>query len=142
MDEVVKASLTFLSEQATNDGSYWEQWGIVFSGGHVIAWACTDDRLKAIAPYYGMNCRPLEAVNRLCPVVGSYPGSDFTTTHGQKLDVELERYQVPHEIKIYPGAKHSFFNDTGRSYNESAAQNSWERVLAFFGEHLGVKAEA
>ena len=110
--------------------------GYCMGGSFVIAWACTDDRLKAIAPYYGMNPRRLEAVNRLCPVVGSYPGSDFTTTHGQKLDVELERYQVPHEIKIYPGAKHSFFNDTSRSYNELAAQNSWERVLAFFGEHL------
>jgi len=48
---------------------------------------------------------------------------------------------VPHDIKIYPGAKHSFFNDTTRSYNEAAAQDSWERVLAFFGEHIGAKAE-
>jgi dienelactone hydrolase len=27
-------------------------------------------------------------------------------------------------------------------YNEAAAQDSWERVLAFFGERLGAKAEA
>src|SRR6266536_1011720 len=115
--------------------------GYCMGGSFAIAWACTDDRLKAIAPYYAMNPRPLEAVNRLCPVVGSYPGSDITTANGQKLDVELERYQVSHDIKIYPGAKHSFFNDTSRNYNESAAQDSWERVLAFFGEHLGVQAE-
>jgi len=73
-------------------------------------------------------------------VVGSYPGNDLTAASGQRLDVELDRYHVPHDIKIYPGAKHSFFNDTLSSYNEAAAQDSWERVLAFFGEHIGVKA--
>ncbi|HYU76028.1 MAG TPA: dienelactone hydrolase family protein, partial [Ktedonobacteraceae bacterium] len=66
---------------------------------------------------------------------------DFTTSAGQKLDVELDRYNVPHDIKIYPGAKHSFFNDTTKNYNESAAQDSWTRVLAFFEEHLEAKAE-
>jgi carboxymethylenebutenolidase len=83
-----------------------------------------------------MNPRPLEAVARLCPVVGSYPDSDFTTTAGQKLDVELDKYAVPHDIKIYPGANHSFFNDQGSRYNAVAAQDSWQRILAFFQEHL------
>ena len=89
--------------------------------------------------YYAANPRPLKAVARLCPVVGSYPGSDFTTKQGQKLDVELDRYHVPHDMKIYPDAKHGFFNDTSRIYNEAAAQDSWRRVLAFFEERLGVK---
>src|SRR6266700_2467833 len=106
-----------------------------------VCWACTDDRLKAIAPYYATNPRPLKAVARLCPVMRSYPDNDITTSAGQKLYVELDRYHVPHDIKIYPGAKHSFFNDTLSSYNEAAAQDSWERVLAVFGEHLEVKAE-
>jgi carboxymethylenebutenolidase len=137
----LKASLTFLSYQPGVDDARLGAVGYCMGGSFAIAWACTDDRLKAIAPYYAMNPRPLEAVNRLFPVVGSYPGSDFTTPNGQKLDVELERNHVPHDIKIYPGAKHSCFNDTSRNYNESAAQDSWERVLAFFGEHLGVKSE-
>jgi carboxymethylenebutenolidase len=114
---------------------------MIYMYSFAIAWACTDDRLKAIAPYYAMNPRPLEAVARLCPVVGSYPDKDFTTPHAQKLDTELDRYNVPHDIKIYPGTKHSFFNDRGRSYNEKAAQDSWRRVLAFFEENIGSKAE-
>jgi carboxymethylenebutenolidase len=40
------------------------------------------------------------------------------------------------KIKIYPGAWHSFFNDQRPSYNAEAAQDSWQRVLAFFKEHL------
>src|SRR6266480_5565007 len=134
----LKASLTFLSEQPGVDDARLGAVGYCMGGSFAIAWACTDDRLKAIAPYYAANPRPLEAVARLCPVVGSYPDMDFTTKQGQKLDVELERYQVPHDIKIYTGARHSFFNDTSRNYNASAAQDSWGRVLAFFGEHIGV----
>ena len=137
----LKAALTFLSEQPGVDDSRLGAVGYCMGGSFVIAWACTDERLKVIAPYYAGNPRPLKAVARLCPVVGSYPDKDITTSAGQKLDVELDRYHVPHDIKIYPGAKHSFFNDTLSSYNEAAAQDSWERVLAFFGEHIGVKAE-
>jgi carboxymethylenebutenolidase len=52
-------------------------------------------------------------------------------SEGQKLDAELDRYRVPHDIKIYPGTKHGFFNDTSKIYHEQAAQDSWGRVLAF-----------
>ena len=137
----LKAALTTLSEQPGVDDSRLGAIGFCMGGSFAIAWACTDDRLKAIAPYYAMNPRPLEAVARLCPVVGSYPDKDFTTPHAQKLDTELDRYNVPHDIKIYPGTKHSFFNDRERSYDEKAAQDSWKRVLAFFEEYIGSKAE-
>jgi carboxymethylenebutenolidase len=133
----LKAALTYLEEQPQIDSTRVGAVGYCLGGSLAIAWACTDDRLKAIAPYYGANPRPLEAVARLCPVVGSYPDNDFTTSHGQKLDVELDTREIPHDIKIYPGAKHSFFNDQGRNYNASAAQDSWQRVLAFFKEHIG-----
>ena len=135
----LKAALTFLSEQPGVDDSRLGAVGYCMGGSFVIAWACTDERLKVIAPYYAGNPRPLKAVARLCPVVGSYPDKDFTTSAGQKLDVELDRYHVPHDIKIYLGTKHSFFNDTLSNYNEAAAQDSWERVLAFFEERLGAK---
>jgi carboxymethylenebutenolidase len=137
----LKAALTFLSEQPDVDASRVGAVGYCFGGSFAIAWACTDERLQVIAPYYGMNPRPLKAVARLCPVVGSYPGSDFTAKQGQKLDVELDRYHVPHDMKVYPGAKHGFFNDTSKIYDEAAAQDSWQRVLAFFEEHLLAKAE-
>ncbi len=133
----LKTALTFLADQPEVDSARLGAIGFCLGGTFAIAWACNDDRLKAIAPYYGGNPRPLEAVARLCPVVGSYPTGDFTTAHGQKLDVELDRYNIPHDIKIYPGARHSFFNDTGRAYDAAAAQDSWQRVMTFFKEHIG-----
>ena len=43
---------------------------------------------------------------------------------------------IPHDLKVYPGARHSFFNDQWRNYHAAAAADSWQRVLAFFAEHV------
>src|SRR5256886_7273221 len=120
----LKAALTFLSEQPGVDDSRLGAVGYCLGGSFAIAWACTDDRLKAIAPYYAGNPRPLKAVARLCPVVGSYPDKDFTTSAGQKLDVELYPYHVAHDIKIHPRAKHSLFHHTSRNYHDAAVHES------------------
>ena len=134
----LKAALDYLVEQPGVNGERVGAIGFCMGGSLAIAWACTDNRLKAIAPFYGMNPRPLEAVKRMCPVVGSYPDNDITTKAGQKLDMELDRYDIAHDIKIYPGTKHSFFNDTGRAYDAAASEDAWERITRFFGEHLGL----
>src|SRR5439155_21060894 len=106
-----------------------------------IAWACTDSRLKAIAPFYGANPRPLEVVKRSCPVVGSYPGRDFTAGAGRSLETALAQHGIAHDIKIYPDSRHSFFNDTRPAHDKEAADDSWCRVLKFFGEQLVKKNE-
>jgi carboxymethylenebutenolidase len=110
--------------------------GFCMGGGFAIAWACTDDRLKAIAPFYAANPKPIEAVTRLCPVVGSYPEKDFSASAGRALDEALDKSGIEHDIKIYPGARHSFFNDRSRAFNKAAAEDSWARTIAFFGKHL------
>ncbi|MGB3683068.1 MAG: dienelactone hydrolase family protein [Rubrobacteraceae bacterium] len=138
----LRAALDGLARQPYVDEERLGAIGFCLGGGLAIAWACTDDRLGAIAPFYGMNPRPLEAVARSCPVVGSYPGKDFTAKAGRKLDAELRRHDVPHDIKIYPGARHSFFNDRGRAHDPAASEDSWRRTLAFFEKHLGRRKPA
>ena len=133
----LKQALTYLSTQPGVDKERLGAIGFCMGGGFAIAWACTDDRLKAIAPFYAANPRPLAAVARMCPVVGSYPGKDFTTPQGQKLDTLMEQHNIPHDIKIYPSAQHSFFNDQGSHYNPEASKDSWQRVMTFFKEHIG-----
>jgi len=132
----LKAALTYLAKLPEVDAQRLGAIGFCMGGGFAIAWACTDDRLKSIAPFYGVNPKPFAAVKRSCPVVGSYPGKDFTASHGRKLDAALDGYGIPHDIKVYPDARHSFFNDRGRAYDAAASQDAWERILAFFGERL------
>ena len=132
----LKASLTYLAKLPEVDPQRLGAIGFCMGGGFAIAWACTDSRLKAIAPFYGSNPRPLEVVRRSCPVVGSYPGRDFTAPAGRALDRTLTRFGIDHDIKVYPETRHSFFNDTGRAYDREAAEDSWRRVLDFFESHL------
>jgi carboxymethylenebutenolidase len=138
----LKAALTYLAKDRAVDPKRLGAIGFCMGGGFAVAWACTDSRLKAIAPFYGANPRPLDVVNRLCPVVGSYPEKDFTANAGRALDKALEQNHIAHDIKIYTDARHSFFNEKGSSYNRAAAEDSWTRVMKFFGEQIGDRTTA
>jgi len=136
----LKSALTYMAKLDEVDAQRMGAIGFCMGGGFAIAWACTDSRLKAIAPFYATNPRPLEVTRRLCPVVGSYPEKDFTAGAGRKLDEAMTRNGIVHDIKIYPGVRHSFFNDGGRAYDKEAADDAWSRMLKFFGEQLGGKS--
>ena len=56
----LKAALTYLASDSTVDAKRLGAIGFCMGGGFAIAWACTDSRLKAIAPFYGANPRPLD----------------------------------------------------------------------------------
>jgi carboxymethylenebutenolidase len=132
----LRASLTLLARQPEVDASRMGAIGFCMGGSFAIAWACTDSRLKVIAPFYGTNPRPLDVVGRLCPVVGSYPENDFTARSGRALEAQLDRSGIAHDIKVYPNTRHDFFNADGSAYNKDAAEDSWRRVIQFFGDQL------
>ncbi|MGO8685818.1 MAG: dienelactone hydrolase family protein [Candidatus Dormibacteria bacterium] len=130
------ASAEFLGAQPEVDGTRVGVVGFCMGGGLALAWGCRDRRLRAIAPFYATNPRPLGAVRRLCPVVGSYPGRDFTARAGRRLATRLSAFGIAHDVKVYPGARHSFFNDRGSAHDPAASADAWERTLAFFAGHV------
>lgn len=133
----LRAALDFLVTQPAVDTARIGTIGFCMGGSFAVAWACTDDRLQVIAPFYSFNPQPIDAVARACPVVGSFPQNDPTRNQARTLDAALTRHAIPHDIKTYPGARHSFFNDQGRNYDPAASDDAWQRTLAFFAVHIG-----
>jgi carboxymethylenebutenolidase len=84
-----------------------------------------------------------------CPVVGSYGAkSRWEQGVAAQLEQALERALIPHDVKEYPDAGHSFMNNKQSfwfkmlryqniGFNESAAMDARERIVAFFHTHLG-----
>ncbi len=134
----LKVALTHLQDQPMVDKNHVGAVGFCMGGGFAIAWACSDERLKVIAPFYAMAPRPIEAVARSCAVVGSWPEKDFSTGGGHNVEALLSKNNIPHDIKFYPGATHSFLNSRrdSKPENQTAAADSWERMMAFFKEQL------
>ena len=130
------AALDFLGARPGVDAERLGAIGFCMGGTFALQLACTGAGVRVASLFYGLNPRPLEAVARACPLVGSYPERDFTASAGRKLDAVLDLHQVPHDVKIYEGARHSFFDDRGPAHHPEAAADSWRRTLSFFQQHL------
>ncbi len=111
--------------------------GFCFGGAMSAEAACTGKTAASVI-FYGQNPEPLERVRNINgPVLGLYGGIDKRINeHLHELVKALVDYDRIFEIVVYRGAAHAFFNNTGRNYNEEAAEDAWERVLRFFSKHL------
>lgn len=111
--------------------------GWCFGGGMVWRFITQSPELAAAAPFYGPN-PPLEDVAKIkAAVLAVYGELDVRINAGIPAVREaMQKAGVVHEIHIYPGAGHAFFNDTGQAYNKTAADDAWRRVLAWFGRYL------
>lgn len=124
--------------------------GFCMGGGFALA--TLHQGFGAAAPNYGMPPKDLDAAVRgACPVVGSYGGRDRVLKGAaHRLDAALERAGVPHDVKEYPDAGHSFLSDEqnaprwlrplapilGMGPHPESAADAWARIEAFFAEHL------
>ncbi|KZS62734.1 carboxymethylenebutenolidase [Mycobacterium kansasii] len=108
----------------------------------------------ASAPFYGT---PLprhlsDTLDGACPIVASFGSRDpLGVGAADRLRTVTQAKGITADIKVYPGAGHSFANKlpgqplirvAGFGYNETATEDAWRRVFAFFGEHLGSGADA
>ena len=99
-----------------------------------IALASSD--LGAAAAFYGGRGapEPEELANVRCELLALYGEEDqgIPMDRVEAIRAALERAGKPHEIVVYPGAPHAFFNDTRPSYREEAAKEAGDGTLAVF----------
>lgn len=113
--------------------------GFCFGGG--LVWqllAAGEPRLAAAAPFYGPLPDNPDFSRSKAAVLAFYGELDkrVTASKDQAADA-LQRAGLAHEIVVEPGADHAFFNDSGPRYNATAAADAWQRLTAWFGQHVG-----
>jgi carboxymethylenebutenolidase len=113
--------------------------GFCMGGGFSYQIATHTKDLKGAAIFYGRT--PIDLVPQVsCPLLGSFGALDtgIPAEKVKEFEEALKKAGKQADIKVYPGAKHGFFNDTRpEAYNPEAAADAWQRVLKFFHEHLG-----
>jgi carboxymethylenebutenolidase len=72
------------------------------------------------------------------PVLGIFGETDrgIPLETVRQFDELLGEAGVPHEVVVYPGAAHAFFNDERPNYHAEAAADAWRRTGEFFGRYL------
>ena len=102
--------------------------------------------LAAVVGFYGVLTGerfgvdgPLERAGDIrTPVLGLFGGEDqaIPVEQVEQFDARLAEAGVEHEIHVYPGAPHSFFD---RRYEEhaEACEDAWRRMLGFLERHTG-----
>ncbi|MGX1675558.1 dienelactone hydrolase family protein [Streptomyces sp. NPDC055400] len=123
-------------------------------GGSFALMTAGSGSFDAASANYGLLPKDMDrTLNGACPVVASYGGRDrMLKGAAAKLDAALDRLGVTHDVKEYPQAGHSFLNDakigprllrpllrvSGIGPHPESAADAWQRIEAFFGEHLAV----
>jgi carboxymethylenebutenolidase len=152
--ERIEAARSHLAEQVQVDQSRIGIVGFCMGGAFALFYAARGG-LGACAPFYGETARDPEQIRGICPVIAGYGETDTAfVKYAERLERQLEQLQVPHDVKVYPGVGHSYMNRLpfGRAnalvrhlpplragYDHDAAEDSWQRMIEFFGQHLSAR---
>jgi len=113
--------------------------GWCMGGGLALSTAAQGSAVDAAVAFYGRPLAPEDTPKIGCPVLGLFAEQDHgIPVEGVKaFQVELEKNAILHEIHIYPGTLHAFFNDSRpQIYHPQAAEDAWKRTLDWFQKYL------
>ncbi len=124
--------------------------GFCMGGGFALLYA-TRAPLKVAGAFYGDVPKTAAELRGVCPVLGGFGGRDrIFAPQGVRLERLLGELGVPHDVKVYPDAGHSFMSrhppgvmttlgawgPMAAGFDATAEADSWRRIEAFFGTHL------
>ena len=139
----VRAAVDYLRSPAGGDCETVFAVGFCFGGRN--AWLATADGhgLAGAVGFYGStgerNGAPgptQRAAELAAPILALQAGDDqnILPEHNAAFDAALTAAGVEHELVVYEGAPHSFFDRRFEEYADASA-DAWERTLAFIERH-------
>lgn len=151
-DAQVMADLDGAVQWAAAHGGDARRVGVTgFCWGGRIAWLyAAQGPVKAGVAWYGRLVgqasantprHPVDVVGALkAPVLGLYGGKDegIPLETVERMRTALQQGSAAakaSDIVVYPDASHAFHADYRPSYREAAAQDGWQRALAWFKQH-------
>jgi carboxymethylenebutenolidase len=117
--------------------------GFCFGGRHSWLAAASGHGLAGAIGFYGMPGErdgapgPTQRAGELeAPILALQAGDDqnITAEHNAAFEQALSDAGVEHELVVYEGAPHSFFDRRQAEFAE-ASDDAWSRVLAFLERH-------
>lgn len=141
------ATVEWLRSEKAADTSRMGITGFCWGGRTTWLYSAHNPHLKAGVAWYGpltgtpsadQPKNPVDIAAQLkVPVLGLYGGKD---NHISQQDIEKMRSALKSgksgsKIVVYPDAEHGFHADYRPSYNEKAAQDGWDKLLAWFKSH-------
>jgi carboxymethylenebutenolidase len=114
--------------------------GFCMGGRITFLTASHNAAVKAAAPFYGGGIGGLlEGAGGIrCPLLLFFGDQDPFIPNEEVATITstLARLKKAAEVKVYQGAPHGFFCNERDSYRPADAQDAWQRLLKFFGQHL------
>ena len=106
--------------------------GFCFGGSSSWNQSALGRGLSGCIGFYGRPERSLQYLPKMkAPLLLLIAGADFTPQEAfHDFDQKLTAAKVPHEMHIYEGAPHSFFDRNFAEWKD-ACDDAWKRILAF-----------
>jgi carboxymethylenebutenolidase len=111
--------------------------GFCFGGSSSWNQSALQSDLNGAIGFYGRPSRSEPLISKMrAPVLVLVAGNDAATPLevSEAFDKELAQANVPHEMHVYEGAPHSFFDRTFAQWKD-AGDDAWRRMLAFVKEY-------
>jgi carboxymethylenebutenolidase len=110
--------------------------GFCFGGSHAWRLAASDLPLAGTIGFYGKPALVEDVLDRIHrPLLMLVAGADGTPQADfEQMDRRLTAAGREHEMYVYPGAPHSFFDRAFDQWRDACA-DAWRRILSFVDRH-------